>query len=168
MKLKKEIIVWLVILVITFIALPISYSAVCKGKVYLGAVSPDTLTVTAQYSGAKKIADSIIAVYSDTGGIGEIIVSGFAKLNPGSKLYVGIGNTYANHDTSLLVLDTIVYPGKLRGSVTLPFSIRYFDNTLTAVTDTFYVNFAIGGSTPSEYVFLSSLKTRMIILPRTP
>ena len=158
---KEKKVVWGVFVgALLFMALlfAISYAAAPLSRNFSHTTA--TFTVDAQQTGGWDIVDSLIIVCSDSAAT-IITVSGTAILDPGDKLYLGMGNDSANMTSaanltaySNLIKDSIIYPKNARGSIQMPFTFRYVNTTNGANTDTLYFNAACGGSTVWEYVYL--------------
>lgn len=140
-------------------------AAVLRLEVYV--VGLDEVTIDSQYGGNWEPLGTLIVV-TDSNAIIEVTVSGVAIMDYYDKLYIGFGNdsanrvnaataattgqTNANLDTVLIVAGGTHRTGKRR----VAFSVSYWDS-LAALTDTFYVNMAVGGSTGGEKVDLEDV-----------
>lgn len=125
------------------------------------------VTIDSQIGGNWEPVDSLVAVF-DSASNATIIVTGIALMDAWDKLYVGFGNdsanrvdsatsattgqTNANLDTVLVAAGGMAAGGKRR----VPFSVTYVAS-FTAVTDTFYLNVATGGSSSPEKVQLEDV-----------
>lgn len=109
-------------------------------------------TVDNQYTGSWDVLDSLIVIRSDSGAT-IITVTGIAVLDPGERLYLGLGHDSANRtsETNLAPnsdLDTtqMAQPYGIKGRARVPFSFSYGISGNGALTDTIYLNAACGSS----------------------
>ena len=150
-----------VIVGLFMVMIVISYAAAPASRNF--SHSTASFTVDAQQTGGWDIVDSIVIVCSDSANT-LIWITGTAIMDPGDKLYFGLGNDSADMTsaTSLtaysnLKKDSLIYPKGARGTIHIPWSFRYANSTNGANTDTFYFNAACGGSAVMEYVSLRNV-----------
>ena len=124
------------------------------------------VTIDSQIGGNWEPVDSLVAVF-DSASNATITVSGVALMDAWDKLYFGLGNDSANRVDSATSattgqtnanLDTVLITGdpSSHGQLRVPFSVTYIAS-FTAVTDTIYLNMAIGGSGGPEKVQLEDV-----------
>lgn len=130
----------------------------------------DTCTVNIQHTASTwKPVSTTPMIYTMTDTCFAVAtVSGYAVLDPGDKLYIGIRNAAGGNDS--VVVDTFQFNAdeNQHGQVLLPFTIMYIDSmdSQTDDTDTLFVNAACGGSSVSEYVQLKNVYGSVVIIDR--
>ncbi|HET6455527.1 MAG TPA: hypothetical protein VFI02_14070 [Armatimonadota bacterium] len=130
--------------------------------------SDDTFTVDSQYSAEMQELSDLIIVVPDSA-IVVLAVSGVALLDPGDKLYIGLGNDSANQvsasDLSVNSnLDTaqvaFLHPSN-RGRQRVSFYYEYVHTVVgSGTTDTFFFNVGSGGQGSREKIYLEDVISR--------
>jgi hypothetical protein len=151
---KKYIVLGLILMAVMV------YAAAPIDKIYYHALgSTKSVDNPATAATAYDFVDScVIATFEAANCI--VTASGIATMDPGDKLYLGLGNTkQTTTSTNNIISDTLVYPKEAKGTIDIPFIIRgVLVTTSTPTTDTVYFNAACGGSATSpEQVFLRNV-----------
>lgn len=124
-------------------------------------VAADTVLNTKYYGGTWKNVSNCIYGVTDTATI-LMRVSGIAKGNPGSKMYVGFSTDSAGA-TAGPTLDTAIFtfppssPGQGGGGMSeLRFSLEYATtySSQTDIVDTIYFKVANGATSQSDIIYL--------------
>lgn len=132
-------------------------------------------TINGPIGGAWTTVDSLITVVDDSGFV-LITVTGVARLDPGERLYLGIGNDSANCVDSATCagvgvansnIDTVLFqaPQNTGNPVMMPFSHIFAIDTVNAsTTDTVYLNAAKAGTGVAENVQLTDVVMSAVVV----
>ncbi len=132
-------------------------------------------TVNGPFGGAWTTVDSLITVVDDSGFV-MVTVTGVAKLDPGERLYLGLGNDSANCVDSATCagvgvansnIDTVLFqsPQNTGNPVMMPFTHTFaIDTVVASTTDTIYLNAAKAGTAVVENVQLTDVVMSAIVV----